>query len=76
MECLKINFLIKIPYFISDEFFQTFRKNVKMSYSMVSNKALFVRKGSDRLCMVVELRMQYSGEILKNSFETYKTFLR
>ena len=40
------------------------------------NIKVFLLKGSDRLCMVVELRMQYCGQILKGSFETYKTFLR
>ena len=33
-------------------------------------------KGSDWECMVVELNMQYCGHIFKNSFETYKTFLK
>ena len=33
-------------------------------------------KGSDRLCMVVELSMQYCGQILKNLLMTYKTILR
>ena len=28
-------------------------------------------KGSDRLCMIVELRMQCCGKILPDSFETY-----
>ena len=31
-------------------------------------------KGSDWQCMVVELRMQYFGEIFQDSLETYKTF--
>ena len=34
---------------------------------------MFIFKGSDRLCKVVELSMQYCGQILKDSFETYKT---
>ena len=28
-------------------------------------------KGSDRLCKVVELSMQYCGKLLSDSFETY-----
>ena len=31
-------------------------------------------KGSDRQCIVVELRMQYCEDIFKHSFETYETF--
>ena len=31
-------------------------------------------KGSGRQCMVVELRMQYCGELCWDSFETYITF--
>jgi len=31
-------------------------------------------KGSDRLCKVVELSIQYCGKLLSDSFETYKTF--
>ena len=37
---------------------------------------MFIFKGSDRLCKVVELSMQYCGQILKDLFETYKTILR
>ena len=33
-------------------------------------------KGSDRLCQVVELRMQCCGKLLLDSFETYNTFER
>ena len=33
-------------------------------------------KGSDWLCKVVELSMQYYGKLLAASFETYKTFER
>ena len=33
-------------------------------------------KGSDWLCKVVELSMQYCGQIFEGSFETYKTILR
>ena len=33
-------------------------------------------KGSDRQCMVVELKMQYCGKTFQKSFETYKTFPR
>ena len=33
-------------------------------------------KGSDRLCMVVKLSMQYCGQILQDSFETYETVTR
>ena len=36
----------------------------------------FIFKGSDRLCMVVKLSIQYCRHILKDSFETYKTILR
>ena len=28
-------------------------------------------KGSDRLCKVVELSMQFCGKLLSDSFETY-----
>ena len=37
---------------------------------------LFFFKGTDRLCKVVKLSMQCSGQILSDSFETYKTFSR
>ena len=30
-------------------------------------------KGTDRLCKVVELRMQCCGKLLSDSFETYLT---
>ena len=33
-------------------------------------------KGTDRLCKVVKLSMQCCGQILEDSFEPYKTFLR
>ena len=33
-------------------------------------------KGSDRQCMVIELRFQYHREFFQDSFETYQTFLR
>ena len=35
-----------------------------------------VLKGTDRLCKVVKLSVQCCGQILKVSFETYKTFPR
>ena len=33
-------------------------------------------KGSDRLCKVVELSMQYCGQILQDSFETFEMVTR
>ncbi len=33
-------------------------------------------KGSDRLCKLVELSMLCCGQILKDSFKTYKSFPR
>ena len=33
-----------------------------------------VLKGTDRLCKIVKLSMQCFGQILQDSFETYKTF--
>ena len=33
-------------------------------------------KGSERQCIVVELRLQYGGQIFHDSFETYNTILR
>ena len=37
----------------------------------VSSTNHFSLKGSDRLCKVVELSMQYCGKLLSDSFETY-----
>ena len=36
----------------------------------------FPFKGSVLLDLVVELRMQYYGDIFEKSFENYKTFVR
>jgi len=53
------------------------RKNsiLKTSFSIL---AVFksVIKWTDRLCKAIKLSMQHCGQILKDSFETYKTFPR
>ena len=48
-------------------------ENITFQKSVIIFRRL---KGSDRLCMVVELSMQSCGQILWDSFETNKTILR
>ena len=52
------------------EFQQT---NSNVVFELV-NFVLLQFKGTDRLCKVVELSMQCCGQILQDSFETYKTY--
>ena len=52
---------------------------IKYIYHVSMSRLFYMRrsfKGTDRLCKVVELSMQCCGKILKDSFETYKTFPR
>ena len=54
----------------------TFDLETNIDLTRYSMRKLLIEgfKGSDRLSMVVQLRMQYCGEIFQDSFETWKTF--
>jgi len=45
-----------------------------VEYTRRESVQVFLLKGSDRLCKVVELSMQCCVKLLSDSFETYKTF--
>ena len=49
--------------------------SIKYKFSSQKNDVIFHNfdqiKGSDRLCKVVELSMQFCGKLLSDSFETY-----
>ena len=52
--------------------FSPFMKKLKSS---LLKKIKSFLQGSDRQCMVLDLRMQYLRKSFKDSFETYKTFI-
>ena len=45
-------------------------------HTNISIEQYHLIQGTDRLCKVIKLSMQCCGQILKDSFETYKTFPR
>ena len=55
-----------------------FRTLLRFYYELMKIICLlfYVIKGTDRLCKVVKLSMQCCGQILYDSFETYKPFPR
>ena len=70
--CRKVTDLCFISLYENGSKLSKLRKHIKFSfYSGAEGCNVYFLKGSDRLCEIVELRMQCCGKLLSDSFEAY-----